>query len=287
MEPGFEDPSETARRQRVAFVSVHYYPEYLSRSLRSSLQLARRLNAQEFIAIANRSELLAELEQNVGRAGFQRTATLLHNNVGSEFGAYQAGLERARGTDPDWVVFANDTFSLHALFSRLNRKHLCAALSSERQEPGGRVAGYVDSIPRSFFVQGLRTHRWVRTSIFALDRDALAVLKHRLYRPELEELVRSIADPEQFFSPRVDPCLAQHLRAWLFSAESPYAWYGAEPLGELNVARFARKARSVLQEKCIAAVLEEGQAWFLDIKTYSVRERGLERLEAAFFKPLA
>jgi hypothetical protein len=112
------------------------------------------------------------------------------------------------------------------------------------------------------------------------------VLKHR---PELEELVQPVADSERFFSPRVDPCLTQHLRAWLFSAESPYAWYGAEPLGELNVARFARKARSILQEKCIAPVLEEGQAWFLDldIKTHSVRERGLERIEAAFFKPLA
>jgi hypothetical protein len=112
-------------------------------------------------------------------------------------------------------------------------------------------------------------------------------LKHRLYRPELEELVQSVADPEQFFSPRIDPCLVQHLRAWLFDAESPYAWYGAETLGEVNVARFARKARSILQEKFISALLEEGQAWFLDIKTYSVRERGLERLEAAFFKPLA
>jgi hypothetical protein len=259
----------------------------VSRSLRSSIQLAQKLNAKEFIAIANRVELLAELEQTVKRTGFQRTATLLHDNVGSEFGAYQAGLERVRSTDPDWVVFANDTFSLHSLFSRLNRKHLCAALSSDRRDPGGRVAGYVDSIPRSFFVQGLRTHRWVKTSIFALDRAALAVLKHRLYRPELEELVQSVADPEQFFSPRIDPCLAQHLRAWLFDAESPYAWYGAETLGEVNVARFARKARSILQEKFISALLEEGQAWFLDIKTYSVRERGLERLEAAFFKPLA
>jgi hypothetical protein len=167
MEPGFEDSSESTRRQRIAFVSVHYYPEYVSRSLRSSIQLAQKLNAQEFIAIASRVELLVELEQTVKRTGFQRTAILLHDNVASEFGAYQAGLEQVRSTDPDWVVFANDTFSLHSLFSRLNRKHLCAALASARQEPGGRVAGYVDLIPRSFFVQGLRTHRWVKTSIFA------------------------------------------------------------------------------------------------------------------------
>ena len=92
------------------------------------------------------------------------------------------------------MAFANDMFSLHALFPRVNRKHLCAALANERQEPGGRVAGVVDSIP--------------------------------------------------------------------------------EPLGELNVVRFARKARFYpAEEKCIAALLEEGQARFLHQDLLGARPR--------------
>lgn len=49
----FEHSPGPAPGQRIAFVSVHYNFEYLGRSLQSAIQLARELNAREFIAIAN------------------------------------------------------------------------------------------------------------------------------------------------------------------------------------------------------------------------------------------
>ena len=52
----------------------------------------------------------------------------------------------------------------------------------------------------------------------------------------------------------------------------------------LNSLCLARKARSILQEKHLSAVLDEAGAWFFDIKPQGGRERVTRRLEELLFR---
>ncbi|MEP7058825.1 MAG: hypothetical protein ABI809_13750 [Caldimonas sp.] len=267
---------------RVGIVSVHYYPGYLQRSLEAVADLARRTGAQAVIAVANRPELLPQLQaQSTSIRGFD---VELHDNTGFEFGAYQAGLRRCADADLDWVVFANDTFSVHHNFSTVYRRHLVSVLKQAPNETAPQAAGQVESMPRSYAIEGKRAHRWLTTSIFALNRPALDLLGHKLHFPEVDALIRTSGNLEEFFSPRLDRAMAEHIEAWLFGTCPRLAWYGAEPLTAINAARFANKARTILQEKYIAAVLEEAGAWFFDIKASGVREKILKRVEAMLFR---
>lgn len=269
---------------RIGIVSVHYYQDYLRRSLASVSDLARRAGAQVVVAVANRPELLAEMQERTRRMKMQRVDVESHDNTGLEFGAYQAGLLRILDADLDWVVFANDTFSVHNCFSTVYRKHLISALANPSDGRSVQVAGEVVSMPRSYAIEGKRTHRWLTTSVFALNRPSLNVLGNRVYFPEIDELIRPSGNIEEFFAPRLDRAMAEHIQAWLFGTCPRMAWYGAEPLTQDNAVKFANKARAILQEKYIAAVLEEAGAWFFDIKASGAREKILRRLESMLFK---
>jgi hypothetical protein len=268
--------------RRVAVVGVHYYERYLLGAMDAVLDLAARVEACVVVLVSNRADLMPLLRERARAITRRQVVIVPHDNVGQEFGAYQAGLDRALEFDPQWVVFANDTLTVHSCFSSVQRKRLLRPLrGAPMSEP--HAVGEVEMTHRSFAVEGKRTHRWLTTHIFALNSAALDLLGRRLHVPELDALVVGAADPQAFFSPRLDPVLADHLLRWLFDDSGSHAWYAAAPLTAANCARFAAKARAILQEKYIAARLEDGATYFVDIKPLGRREQLVYRLECMMF----
>jgi len=268
---------------RIAIVSVHYYSDYLRDSTAAVARLASRTGAETVVAVANRDDLLPSLEALASRFPARSIKCLQHDNSGLEFGAYQVGLDCLRDSDPEWVVFANDTFSVHNCFYSVYQNHLITALSN----PGDdalRAAGEVVALGKSFRIGGIRSNRWLTTSIFAINRAALRALDHLVYHPEINELIRTSPDRDVFFSEALDATLAAHLAGWLFGVPGQGAWYGGAPLTAESAPRLARKARSILQEKYLAALLDEAGAWFFDLNPYGVREKITRRLERAVFE---
>ena len=146
------------------------------------------------------------------------------------------------------------------------------------------VIGQVESLPRSFELLGLRTHRWITTNAFAISRGALRVLKRRLRCPECDELVAGSPPVEAFFSARLDPLLREYLSHWLFVRDGVFSWYGAAPLDGQSAPRQARKARSILQEKYLSARLEAASAIYVDIKALMTRsDKLLQRIEMMIY----
>lgn len=258
---------------RLGVVTVHYYPEYVRPSLGALQDLLRHHPAEVVIAVTNRAVVQARLAESLPRLRAGATETIAHDNSGLEFGAWQAGLQRLRDARLDWIVFANDTFPVHACFSGVNRRRLLNALARPVQGGALEVAGQVESIGKSYTIEGLRSHRWLTTSIFALNAPALEAIGHRLHRAPIDALVRATDDAQAFFSERLDPTMVAHLQAWLFGAPGQGAWYGAAPLSATNAPRLAAKARSVLHEKFVSALLDEAGAWFFDIKPSNAGER--------------
>jgi hypothetical protein len=265
----------------VAVVSVHYYESYLDASVRAAADLARRARAQVFVAVANHPDVAERLPKLGAMIDVPRVVHIAHDNTGLEFGAYQAGIESLSALDPDCVLILNDTFSLHRYFSRGHRRRLLDALDQSGDAPC--AAGEVEALARSFSILGCRTHRWITSSVFALNRAALHALGGRLYRPEVDALVTGLADSERFFSPDLDPVLASHIRAWLLVPREPGTWYAAAPVDAVTAPRLAAKARSILQEMSASAVLEEATTRFVDIKPHGGRELLKHRIGDAWF----
>ena len=264
----------------VGIVSVHFHPHYVAPTLTLLDRVKAGMKLLRSVHVANQESVGLALDAAIAGPDAE---VVRHDNSGMEFGGYQAGLERLQATcDPDWVLVVNDTFATHDNFATPYRERLRGELSWTREHPA--IVGQLESIARSYLLAGLRSHRWIRSSVYALNRAAITALGGRIYVPEFDAAVVETDDRARFFTPVVDPVLADHLHAWLFrSREAHVHWYGAEPLTAANMGRMARKARSILQEKYLSARLEDRGAEFADVRDIGVAGRARRTLEDKWF----
>lgn len=245
-------------------------------------QIKSRVPTLHSVFVSNHDDARVGLTETL-TTGHRNCEVIQHDNSGTEFGAYQAGVDRMLANfDPDWILIANDTFATHNNFGTVYRNKLIAELAQPRSSPA--IIGQVVSLPRSYKLAGLRAHRWITTNLFAINRAALRALGGIIYRPELESLVVETADLSGFFLPAVDPVLRDHLEVWLFRTRPGWHWYASDSLQPANAARMARKARSILQEKNLAALLEESGAEFVDLKQLSVSHKILRKVDDKIFE---
>jgi hypothetical protein len=87
-------------------------------------KLAGRFGASWRAVISNKE--LVPLLQGAASRCHHLSSVLCHDNSGAEFGAYQARLEDCLkgGTEFDWVLFCNDTYSIHQAFTALQIQYL-------------------------------------------------------------------------------------------------------------------------------------------------------------------
>ncbi len=268
---------------RLAIVSVHYYPQCCEASLRELSRIAGRAPPAHCILVNNNPALQDRLLGLAGRHAFI-DAVALHDNSGHEFGAYQFGLNRVLSNGEfDWVLFLNDTVATHQFFCSRHRKTLASYVTEPVSHHAPAAVGSLETLPRPYCIAGARSHRWITTNIFALNRLALGVLKGRVHHPQLDGLIRGVGDIDAFFSDDLDEALKNHLKAWLFGALPGSRWREAAPLTASNAGHFADKARSILQEKYLSALLEEGRTCFMNLRKMDPFDRVRCRAEQVVF----
>ena len=267
----------------VGFVVAHYSESFVLPTLRMLDRIGLSEEPHHTIFVANHDTAHSRLAETLGTRDRGSWELMRHDNSGMEFGAYQAGIDAlVKRMDADWIVVGNDTFATHNNFSRVYRETLSQAM--ERVPAFPTIIGRTHALSRSYQVNGLRTHRWVQTSLFAINRAALEALGGRIYRPELESLVSDSTDQSTFFSPDVDPVLRDHLETWLFRAHAGPHWYASEPLQSKNVSKMARKARSILQEKYVAAILDSVGADFVNLNDLTVTKKIQRKIDDMVFE---
>ena len=267
----------------VALISVHYYPDYVRASCSAAIRLAKRADARRLVFVANGSRVLADITRYVAGQRLSNATVLHHDNSGAEFGAFQVGLDSLSQDPPAWVIFANDTHSVHQLFSLVYKRHLLNCIRRSATQRACAV-GQIEMLPAPYRLLGRSSKKWLTTNLFALSAPALRILENRLYHPRLDNLVTASARHNEFFSAEVDPVLVDHLKRWLFGEPGGNAWYAAEPLNASNAARLALKARSILQEKFMSASLVSGGAELVEIRNCDAFEKLVVRLEKKFHK---
>lgn len=62
----------------------------------------------------------------------------------------------------------------------------CGLHRQARDASTPTIIGQTESIPRSYRIDGCRTHRWITSNVFALNRLALRELGGQVYRPALD-----------------------------------------------------------------------------------------------------
>lgn len=191
-------------KPHVAVISVHYYERHLARSLDRLQSVCAALDASRCVVVSNNPALATTLVETKARIGFIDDV-VEHDNSGLEFGAYQAGLDHVRGaSDPDWIVVVNGTLAIHQCFASPMRASFVRHVTAAEAADFPVVVGQVESLARSFALEGMRTHRWVTTNVFALNRTALRRLDNRIYRPRLDRLIETSDDRAHFFSDDMD-----------------------------------------------------------------------------------
>ena len=151
----------------VALVCVYYDSKKLQPTLRALQRIDRAIGLGHTIRVANHEATWTALKST--SVAVDGAEVIRHDNSGMEFGAYQAGLDRLLADhDPEWVLFANDTFATHHSFGTVYRRKLAAETGRGHAVPA--IIGQVVYLPRSFTVEGLRTYRWISTNLFALNR---------------------------------------------------------------------------------------------------------------------
>jgi hypothetical protein len=142
------------------------------------------------------------------------------------------------------------------------------------------AAGVVSTSPiGSFNLQGLSLDRWISTWAFVINHAGLRALSGRIYDPALDELVPGGVSSDAFWHASLDQQLVDHLNVWLFGNSGHHRWYAAEPLNPHNAESFARKARSILQEKYLSARLLSQRAQLQSIRPTGWSQRLLHRWE--------
>ena len=250
-----------------------YAPERLTTTARIATTLRRSLGEGRLVVVTNGNRI----SPSVSREAFRRTPRVewvKHDNTGLEFGGYQAGLDLL-GTDlPDRLVILNDTFGHHDLPTPTLLRCFVHQLSWDMRN---FALGMIYSRPRPMALLGLQSTRWIRTHLFAIDREALSALNQRIYHPEIDGLITASPDPEVFFGDQVAGGLRDLIDEFLFRP-GPYNWYAAAPLCDANCSSMAGKARAILQEKYLTMKLEAADASLWEI-LLSRRNRALNVAE--------
>jgi hypothetical protein len=261
-----------------AIIVLLYAPQRLNTTARIVATLQRTLGDARIIAVTNGNQITSV----AARKAFERmprTEYVQHDNTGLEFGGYQAGVNLLGNKLPERLIILNDTIGHHDLPTRTLLQCFMRQLSLDMQK---FAVGMIYSHPRAMSLMGLQCSRWIRTHMFALDREALRALGCRIYQPEIDNLITASPDPEIFFGDHVTRGIRDRITEFLFQP-AQYNWYAAAPLNESNCVAMAGKARSILQEKYLAMRLEAADValWHVQLNR---RERATNIAEKALMK---
>ena len=263
-------------------IAAAYYTPYLAH-LASIVQRISAIRPLHLFSIVINGTNISPHDVEKHVSGLARKRIIhQHDNSGSEFGAYQAGLDLLRSSghcDFDLIIL-NDTVGLHYALNRETLSAFVRTLTSERWPC--RAVGMIDAVPRALSIDRFRTSRWVRSNLMGFDAEAISRIGYRIYVPAIDEYVTATADAQSFFSSSVGPSLQNHISRWLF-ATSGDRWYDAAPLTPENAAKLAAKARSILQEKYLSMRLEQVSAALLH-PALNPQERRSIRLKSRLAK---
>ncbi|WP_181701633.1 hypothetical protein [Chthonobacter albigriseus] len=262
-----------------ALIALFYEPSRVKRTVDviRSLDLAHPHG--RLVCVINGTRITPDVLRAALGGLAARSTILVHDNSGMEFGGYQAGLDQLAAGETGRLVILNDTIGSHQHLSGRSVRALSAALHAEQE--ANFVVGPICHSARLLRIGGLSGSRWIRSNLIGFDNAAVEAIGRRVFDPALDASVRGGADPQRFFAETLDPSVAGHIGAWLFS-QTGTRWYRAEPLSSANAELMAMKARAVLHELNLSLRLDAAGAAFRE-PVLRAPGRWIEKIELRLF----
>jgi len=267
----------------VVYSNNYYYPAILE--FKRILKMTS--STTQLIVVANNKEIIfgPEIENGAG---------LYSDNRLYEFSAWQDGLDyalsnRTQSTKIDGFIFANDTFCHHRDFGFLERFLFSRCSTRAFKSITPLISGECSSFNKDFVFNKINMREWISTYLFSINSSLMELLGYSLVKDgeKVELLLSNSINPENFFSPDLDPSLRFHLNKWIFGADGTWRNFGK--ISSENYSKYHGKARSILYEKLLSArcIAVQGVTFnFHQSRVFKIKRKFL-RIKFYFEKLLA
>lgn len=247
------------KNRKVIGVLVCYYPGYRKKAINKFLSILNALTNNYKLVVVNN-------DNSIDKEKYSCLDSIHHEIDGSnrswEFSAWDEGIlylrENELISDSDIIIFANDTFCYHRIFSFYNKWLFVNAFKTLFSNEGLFV-GEICQLPFSYTIFGLRANSWISTYLFGVRYKDLPSLEpfDKVGRViNLPELIK-IVDKKVLIS-KSSPEICMHLSNWLFPSVGEHGWYKAKH-GNLGSDLAFNKLKAIVNEKLLSAqAIEKG-----------------------------
>lgn len=204
-------------------------------------------------------------------------------NKAAEFSGWDEGVSSCDLKEYDVILFANDTYCTRREFGRCDIDALRKSLTAPRKAP--YISGEVCwSLNYRRLILGRRfLLRWIRTSIFAVSKNAFLRLgKVGVTTNELESLLSLNNGNRIEYREDIPLLVRNRIDAWLFPDAPGAGWHSAK---NVSCDILLLKAKSVLQELFLARECELKKVCVVDVYPWSPK-KAIFRFLYAFQKIL-
>lgn len=191
-------------------------------------------------------------------------ADIVGSNNLAEFSGWNEGLDACKPEAFDIVVFANDTFYTNRRFEQdAFNKFKAKCLSGRDKFIIGEVCYAIDykmlKKRKKFLL------RWIRTSIFAISKEALSELKYvGIDRNKIEYYLSFGRGSSFIYSDDINKLIQNRINDWIFPPQGSTGWHSANSGDDT---RLLLKARCVLQELLLTIRCETNGIGIIDYRS--------------------
>ncbi len=187
---------------------------------------------------------------------------IIGSNVNQEFSAWDEALATVNTNEYDIIIFANDTFCTRNSWGITKIIKFKRSISKVYNSTKYICAGEISYFGDCFNINGLKSHLWIRTHIFALSYKTYSRIGRISFtNEEVNQLVSIGSDGQLLWGNLVSDNLRDRIDKWLYPSPNEFGWYRAKYVkSDIKI----KKARAILNEKWLSARLVNIDCEFID-----------------------
>ncbi|EEX2836894.1 hypothetical protein JEM57_18465 [Escherichia albertii] len=238
---------------KVNVIVALYYPHYYQRVRTEIVSFLQGFDCF-IVFVDNNGTIKPNIESN------ENITWIMGSNIGGEFSAWDEGynllVNIRKPADDEIVIFINDTFCHHHLFTYFDR-HLYRKTISACKD--NSIYGDVNSIGEFFSIYERCFSSWISSYFFLGKKkniDKLLPLNKQGYMgAEYMRHINNALTSNRVDVPIFSDKLNQHLTDWLFPVNSK-GWYGARNVSQQLI---LFKLNAIINEKLLTYNIVENE----------------------------
>lgn len=238
---------------KVIGVLVCYYPKYKKRAIHDFLDILKNISLNYNLLVVNNNE-------NINNTSDDCFSYINYEINGSnnawEFSAWDEGVEYLREnkliSEEDIIIFANDTFCHHRIFTFYN-KWIFSRAFNKLASHDKLFVGELCKLPFYYVIFGLNANSWISTYLFGIRCKDLPTIEPFDKVGQIKDVSQSIRIiKNNIFLSDSSAEICAHLSRWLFPSMYKHGWYKAKA-GMVDDGLLFNKLKAIVNEKLLSA----------------------------------